>query len=103
MMRLLLPGRQLSLMEVSIALARCFEEALAHRGLLNVCLLSFGEANEGGQVDDRTISSGRTRMFRTLSSLASRRRRSSAAVAPISCSGWRIGVSAGDAVRVKSR
>jgi hypothetical protein len=48
-------------------------------------------------VDDRTINSGRTRMFCTQSSLASFRIKSSAAVAPISRIGWRFVVRAGNA------
>ena len=41
-------------------------------------------------------------MFCTLSSFASLRRRSSAAVAPISCSGWRMVVSGGYAMLANS-
>src|SRR5580698_4869760 len=44
----------------------------------------FGGANDGGQVDDRTINSGRKQIFLTCSSFAILRIRTSAAVAPIS-------------------
>src|SRR5579863_1752171 len=77
---------------------RIYGAEWARRVAACVCLLIFREANDGGPVDDRTISSGRTRMFSMTSSLASLRRRSSASVAPISCSGWRTVVSGGYAM-----
>jgi hypothetical protein len=70
----------------------------AQRGPLIVCL----GAPFGGQVDERTISSGRTQRFCTLGSFANLRRRSSAAVAPISWSGWRMVVSGGYAMLANS-
>jgi hypothetical protein len=62
--------------------------ALACRARLDVSLSApFAPANEGGHVDDRTINSGRTRMFSTTLFFAILLIRSSAAVAPISRSG----------------